>query len=83
MLYEQLNPNWVDEDDKAEPILRIKKHPPAQPGPTDEYIDITSTPPASGETATKASSAPPPPGRRDRGANHIPDLVIGIGEYGR
>jgi hypothetical protein len=61
-----------------------KKHAPALPGPEDEYIEIPSSPLASSELSEAiVSSAPPPPGRRDRGANHIPDLAVGIGGQGR
>jgi hypothetical protein len=72
--------NW--KDIKPELPTQGKKYPPALPGPEDDYIEIPSTPPASGELDEgEISSAPPPPARR--GANYIPGLAVGVGERGR
>jgi hypothetical protein len=81
---QQLNPL---EDDEAESSIP-KKYPPAQPGPDDELIDLSSTSATPNKTIPARPSIPAGlaiptrPAARDR-ANHIPDLVIGKGEQGR
>jgi hypothetical protein len=77
---ERLNPNW--KDIKPELPTQGKKYSPALPGPEDDYIEIPSTPPASGELDEgDISSALSPPARR--GANYIPGPAVGVGERGR
>jgi hypothetical protein len=77
---ERLNPNWEDIEPNLPP--QGKKHPPAQPGPDIECIEILSTPPSSAEASNgKIIPALPLPARR--GANFIPGLVVGVGERGR
>jgi hypothetical protein len=72
---ERLNLNWEGGE------VSGKKYAPTLPGPEDEYIEIPSSPPVSGELSEAiVSSVLPPLGRRDRGANYIPDLVVRIGE---
>jgi len=79
--YQQLNPHYEDNEAESFPA---KKHSPYLPGPDSELIDLSSTPPGPNELNTaKSSSVPPPPARRDRGAQYISDLVVGIGERGR
>jgi hypothetical protein len=78
---QQLNPHYQDSDAESFPA---KKHSPCLLGPDSELIDLSSIPPGPKETITaKGSFALSLPARRDRGAQHISDLVVGMGERGR